>query len=582
MSTILPPSLPLAAAQSAGQVLVPLTVADSASAAALSVLGQGTVIEGQVQGKAGSNQVTVTTNDAGTLTLQAKGYAADLLTPGTDVALQVVPGADGQLALRLIAVDGQAVARPVSVPGALLADLAPNPAVTDSAAASVPASSPAPQPPGLVATVIRAAQLPSNVPVVASQNTGETLSPAVAEPTPTGESPKSSALPAPPTAQTGGLPPDLPVGTTVNVRILDVGPPALSSPSAVTAQTPVLPADSALGDTAPVPATHTVGTVVLEAGQTETTPSPEPLVPETGSPSSLPVLEGKVLSTVPGQRATVATPVGVLSLPPVAALKPNVEVKFEVISAPVLPAQEDGEAVAQNADPIKILNDGMATLLASNENQALQQILSSVPQLDGRLAASLSLMVKAMDRQANKVDADGDETDDRELSVGEGTAKDAAGRMSSALKQMTGEVTQHAGQDGAWLGFKVPLDTGGLIAPVQFFIRQHAADDGRVQLDGDDKGSGGLAKNREQRFLVELMLSRLGPMQMDGLVQRTDKRFDLIVRTDQPLPNQMRSDITDLFITTTEAAGSRGTVTFQSGGRFLRLVKAGDPTKMSV
>ena len=289
-----------------------------------------------------------------------------------------------------------------------------------------------------------------------------------------------------------------------------------------------------------------------------------------------------MLSTVPGQRATVATPVGVLSLPPVAALKPNVEVKFEVISAPVLPAQEDGEAVAQNADPIKILNDGMATLLASNENQALQQILSSVPQLDGRLAASLSLMVKAMDRQANKVDADGDETDDRELSVGEGTAKDAAGRMSSALKQMTGEVTQHAGQDGTWLGFKVPLDTGGLIAPVQFFIRQHAADDGRVQLDGDDKGSGGLAKNREQRFLVELMLSRLGPMQMDGLVQRTDKRFDLIVRTDQPLPNQMRSDITDLFITTTEAAGSRGTVTFQSGGRFLRLVKAGDPTKMSV
>ena len=584
MSTVLPSSLPLSPAQSAGMVLSPLTVADAASAGAVAELAQGTVLDGQVQQKSGTNQIIVQTGTAGTLTLQAKGAVAEALTPGASVALQVVPGPDGQMALRVLSVDGQAVARPLNLPSlpSLAALLPEIPVMPEQIAAASVAVVPAPvlPPMGLVATVIRAPDssvAPQIVPPLPS-NSGMAVAADSAVPT---------ALPA--SSQSGGLPTDLPVGTTVTLRILQVsdGAPApgalVEVPSASQApaqvQSPVVS----------VSPQGVVGTDV-KAAQTLSADTPSSSTPtsvlgdqptEQSSPSGLPVLDGRVVSTIPGQRANVATPIGVLSLPPVAALKPNADVRFEVISRPVLPdGGNQDESNLGNMDPIKVLNDGMAALASSGEQQVLQQILSTVPQLDVRLAASLSMLMKTMDRQAGKIKSEEDDAEAKEIGTTGG--KDLAARMNGALRQMAEDVTEHSAQEGTWAGFKLPVNTGDLILPVQFFVRQPPSDDRRVQLDGDEKGTGGVAKNRDQRFLVELMLSRLGRFQMDGLVQRTDKRFDLIVRTGQPLSRDVRNDITDLFITTTEAAGSRGSVTFQSGGRFVNVQNASEHTKMTI
>jgi hypothetical protein len=92
-----------------------------------------------------------------------------------------------------------------------------------------------------------------------------------------------------------------------------------------------------------------------------------------------------------------------------------------------------------------------------------------------------------------------------------------------------------------------------------------------VDPDQDRAGSGrgGKDQGQEHRFVVDLDLSRLGRLQMDGLVQRADKRFDLILRMETPFSSEMRRDITQLFIGTIEAIGIKGGVTFQGGGRFL-------------
>lgn len=585
MSTVLPSSLPLSPAQSAGAVLTPLTLADAASAGAVAELSQGTVLDGQVEQKTGTNQIVVQTGTAGTLTLQAKGAVAEVLTPGASVALQVVPGPDGQMALRVLSVDGQALARPLNLPTPLpLSELLPEIPVMPQAAAASAVVAPAPvlPPMGLVATVIR----PSDGPVVPP------MSPVLTDgqdvPVASGS---SLSTPLSSSVQSGGLPPDLPVGTTVTLRILqvtDVAPTAAEAvpsegelvtvppPSQIaTPQASVSP-DLAVGNESGGPQSSSSG--ALSAAPP---PMQEDQAQEQFSPSGLPVLGGRVVGTVPGQRTNVATPIGVLSLPPVAALKPNADVRFEVISSPVLPEADDqAESNLGGTDPIKVLNDGMAALASSGEQQTLQQILSTLPQLDVRLAASLSMLMKTMDRQSGRIASEKEDEDTDEIEALGG--KDVAARMTGALRQMAADVMEHSGQDGTWTGFKLPVNTGDLILPVQFFVRQPASEDRRVQLDGDDKGTGGVAKNRDQRFLVELMLSRLGRFQMDGLVQRTDKRFDLIVRTGQPLSRQVRNDITDLFITTTEAAGSRGSVVFQSGGRFVSVVKTSEHTKMTV
>ena len=580
MSSVLPPSLPTSAAQTAGAVLSPLTVADKASAAALAQLLPGSTLQGQVQVNTATNQITIATDTAGTLTLQAKGAVAEALTPGADVTLQVVPAPDGQMTLRVLAVDGQAVARPLNLPpppnllNALPNVVLPDPTAANAAQAPAP-SPPQPAAPGLLATLVRPAVLPptgpgaSTPPAAITVMAENTL--AASEAVTPSSSPSPAAAPVSLPPQSGGLPPNLPTGTTVAVLIQEVisptSPPAAAAISAAPASTA---SGAAAADTAAAKPAPAAGNGVPPAlsGPAPATDSSAPAI-----------LTGKVVGTIPGQRVMVETPIGTLSLPPVAALKPDVLVRLQVVSPPMPPPVDEAAAGPQGGgDPVKVLTEAAAAALAQDD-PVLQQVMADVPQLDTRLAATLSLFAKAVDRRLGQ---GGGETAAEEGEAAAIDPKSMAGKASNALRQMAGEAARYVGQDGAWLGFKVPVDTGGLIAPVQFFVRQPPQDDGTVQRDGDEKGSGGLAHNRDQRFLVELHLTRLGRFQMDGLVQRTDKRFDLIVRTQDPLPRDMRNDITDLFITTTEAAGSRGSVIFQAGGRFVGLTKAAGPTKMTI
>jgi hypothetical protein len=109
---------------------------------------------------------------------------------------------------------------------------------------------------------------------------------------------------------------------------------------------------------------------------------------------------------------------------------------------------------------------------------------------------------------------------------------------------------------GEWRTWLVPVHDGGAIELVRLFIKRHR---GRT-ADDDERDSG-------TRFLVEVDLSRLGPMQLDGLVQQ--KRFDLIVRSHAPLPRHMRKDIYAIFDDALAATGYSGGITFQATPTFV-------------
>jgi len=76
------------------------------------------------------------------------------------------------------------------------------------------------------------------------------------------------------------------------------------------------------------------------------------------------------------------------------------------------------------------------------------------------------------------------------------------------------------------------------------------------------------ADDQGTRFVVEFSLSRLGDMQLDGLIKH--KRFDLILRSTQDLSAAVRDHITTLFTQANEITGFVGGVQFQAvpGGHF--------------
>lgn len=84
------------------------------------------------------------------------------------------------------------------------------------------------------------------------------------------------------------------------------------------------------------------------------------------------------------------------------------------------------------------------------------------------------------------------------------------------------------------------------------------------------KEQGGKNANRAggTRFIIELSLSHLGPMQLDGLVKEpyeSRKQFDLIIRTHHALPQEIAADIRTIFSHAAEVTGMGGQLQFQEG-----------------
>jgi hypothetical protein len=119
------------------------------------------------------------------------------------------------------------------------------------------------------------------------------------------------------------------------------------------------------------------------------------------------------------------------------------------------------------------------------------------------------------------------------------------------------QVSRLAGETGGgdWRTLIMPLYDGHELHQLMLFYRHHG-------------GHGEDGENQEEstRFVLNLILSSLGPMQLDGLVQ--DRRFNLFVRSKQPLDKVVQSDLTAIFGDGLEATGWKGTLAFQVGGQF--------------
>ena len=136
------------------------------------------------------------------------------------------------------------------------------------------------------------------------------------------------------------------------------------------------------------------------------------------------------------------------------------------------------------------------------------------------------------------------------------------------LRQLAGELGQLGRlteSGGDWRLLAIPFADGHQVHPLRLFLRR------------DEHRSDEPERERETatRFVLEVELTRLGDLQMDGLVRKT--RFDLILRTRRPLSPTMQRDIGEIFQAANEAAGVDGQIVFQSSHDW-RPMPLGDDT----
>lgn len=138
--------------------------------------------------------------------------------------------------------------------------------------------------------------------------------------------------------------------------------------------------------------------------------------------------------------------------------------------------------------------------------------------------------------------------------------RDVLDRLSSDF----GRLAQQADEvlPGNWRPISVPLAHQGDIGLLNFYIKPINPDEQReTHDDGGDEAAG---KAGETRFVIDMDMSELGRMQVDGLAQ--PGRVDVVLRSMATFPNNMRQELQGLFRDVLEARGLQGGVTFRHHG----------------
>ncbi len=114
----------------------------------------------------------------------------------------------------------------------------------------------------------------------------------------------------------------------------------------------------------------------------------------------------------------------------------------------------------------------------------------------------------------------------------------------------------------AWKGTTVPYLDGDKLQQFRFYVH----DDPRQQQKNQSQ------RDMARRFLIDVSLTRLGPIQIDGLVNQ--RKLDLIVRTVNSLPEELRHDLRLRFTHAMEEVRYTGSLVFHNNKQGWVEIKA--------
>jgi hypothetical protein len=199
------------------------------------------------------------------------------------------------------------------------------------------------------------------------------------------------------------------------------------------------------------------------------------------------------------------------------------------------------------------LTESIAVLQRSDP-QAAQQLAQAIPDGGPRTAAAMISFAQAM-RNGDARQWPGDSA----LRALERAGPRGA-HLASQLSEELGALSSRARETGTeWRALPLPWNADGQIDRIALITRR----EGDADDDSKKKSGGG-----GQRFLINLELSRLGAMQLDGMFRKESRGFDLMLRTQAELPDQIRKDLTGIFTASNAAMGLKGGLTFQVVKKF--------------
>ena len=197
------------------------------------------------------------------------------------------------------------------------------------------------------------------------------------------------------------------------------------------------------------------------------------------------------------------------------------------------------------------LTEALTVLAAANPTLANAVAQALVPQPNGQLAAAVLFFLTAVrggdfrtwlgERATRSLD-----------SAGRGDLLARLGGEAAALSRQAGEAIH-----GDWRGYTIPMLTGEGLGSFRLLVRPRG--------ERGEGGRGDEADPGSRRFLIDVELSRLGPLQIDGLFKT--RKLDLVVRSRTAFCLDDRREMNRIFAQACETSGIAGALSFHTDGR---------------
>ena len=277
------------------------------------------------------------------------------------------------------------------------------------------------------------------------------------------------------------------------------------------------------------------------------------------------ILQGKVISVAENGNVNIQTPVGVVTVKPsqnapllvgeqVAIELPNTTTTTQTQS----PVPQSFNEIAKTWSSLnEIIN------IVQEKNQSSSTSTTNLPQLDKSSSAnsqpvnnfvnsSLKLINSLITGNAKEV-------------LGESTVNNLQqSSHTDLIQKFSQELTNIANNFNApttnnepkWQTIIMPFMFQDSLQQARISVK----DDSKKNKNSADKSSGGV------RFVVEVDLSELGGVQMDGLVrkQQSNTVFDLMLRTNTTFSSADQAEITSIYNNIAAQTGFTGTIAFQT------------------
>lgn len=268
---------------------------------------------------------------------------------------------------------------------------------------------------------------------------------------------------------------------------------------------------------------------------------------------------GTLVGNTSQGQPVVTTPAGTLvlrartDLPPGTNLTLALEIPQNRDMAGILPPLDPGQGSDWPA-----MREVMSALMAADPAMARTIAANILPQPSKRLTTNLTFFLSALRGGDASGWLGGEAT---EILKGRGGA-----RLLAQLREDFQAAARQAAEptpDG-WRGMPIPFGVPEQVMRAQLHVRS------ATDQEGEEKRADG--RGPAKRFLLDLNFSRLGPMQLDGLVW--PGRFDLMIRTQTLLSAELRQSIGTIFRDSLETVGYAGTIGFQTGAHFWARVQS--------